>query len=465
MKNSKLERFGQQVKQLAAQFVQSGQTLLGEIIPLAEVEQWVREQAGGYRERKYGPLRTLLLFIEQVMSADHSCQDAVARGASQEAGLAPASCRLNTGPYCKARQRLPLALVQRLSRAVAQRLSACQAEHWKWRGREIKLVDGTTVSMPDTPDNRKNFPRSKGQQNGLGFPLARLVGVVSLSCATVLDWAMGPYEGKQTGETALLWALLEHFTPGDVVIADRLYAGYFMIARLMQLGVDVVLRQHQSRHTDFRRGKRLGARDHVVQWECPARPTWMDEATYATMPATLTMREVRAGGWTLVSTFTEAKAVSKQELLDLYRSRWHVELDLRSIKDVMQMDVLRCKTAQMVCKEVAVHLLAYNLVRKVTAQAAHLAGVVPRRLSFKAALQTLNGFLHNLRDGPRRGLRQRHATLLAGIAQLLLPVRPDRVEPRAVKRRPKPHRLLTEPRDVARARLEKRQQRVVAEFA
>jgi len=238
-----------------------------------------------------------------------------------------------------------------------------------------------------------------------------------------------------------------------------------MIARLMQLGVDVVMRQHQTRHTDFRRGKRLGARDHVVQWERPARPTWMDHATFAAMPATLTMREVRAGGWTLVSSLTDAKAASKQELLDLYRSRWHVELDFRSIKDAMQMDVLRCKTAQMVRKEVAVHLLAYNLIRTVTAQAAHLARVLPRRVSFKAALQTLNAFLHNLRHCPQHSLPQRHATLLAAIARLLLPVRPNRVEPRAVKRRPKPHRLLTQPRNILRARLEKRQRRILAAFA
>ena len=178
-----------------------------------------------------------------------------------------------------------------------------------------------------------------------------------------------------------------------------------------------------------------------MQWERPARPTWMDAATFAAMPATLTMREVRAGGWTLVSSLTDAKNVSKQELLDLYRSRWHIELDFRSIKDAMQMDVLRCKTAQMVRKEVAVHLLAYNLIRKVAAQAAHLARVLPRRLSFKAALQTLNAFLNNLRSCPQRSLPQRHATLLARIARLLLLARPNRVEPRAVRRRPKPHRL------------------------
>jgi hypothetical protein len=276
---------------------------------------------------------------------------------------------------------------------------------------------------------------------------------------------MGPYTGKQTGETALLLTLLENFKPGDVVIADRLYASYFLIARLMQLGVDVVMRQHQARRTDFRSGKRLGQRDHVVQWERPARPPWMDDVTYAGMPATLTMREARAGGWTLVSTLTDAKAVSKKELLDLYRSRWHVELDFRSIKCAMQMDVLRCKSAQMVRKEVAVHLLAYNLIRTVAAQAAHLAGVLPRRVSFKATLQAINAFVHSLRHCPPRSLPQRHRAILARIAKLLLPVRPDRVEPRAVKRRPKPHRLLTQPRSVVRARLEKRQRRIVAAFA
>ena len=166
MKSGKLKRFGQHVKQFAAQFVQSGQALLGEIIPLTELEQWILEEVGDYRQRKFDPLRTLLLFIEQVMGADHSCQDAVARGASQEVARKAAPCSLNTGSYCKARKRLPLGLVQRLSRTVAERLSVRQAEEWKWRGREVKLIDGTTVSMPDTDDNRKVFPLSKGQKRG-----------------------------------------------------------------------------------------------------------------------------------------------------------------------------------------------------------------------------------------------------------------------------------------------------------
>jgi hypothetical protein len=288
---------------------------------------------------------------------------------------------------------------------------------------------------------------------------------VSLSCATVIDWALGPYVGKRTGEAALLLTLLESFKPGDVVIADRLYASYFMIARLQQLGVDVLMRQHQSRYTDFRRGIRLGKRDHVVQWDRPARPAWMDTTTYAGMPASLTMREAQAGGWTLVTSLADAKSVSKKELVELYHSRWNVELDFRSIKDVMQMDQLRCKTADMVRKEVAAHLLAYNLIRTVTARAADLAGVLPRRMSFKGSLQTLSNFFHRLRECPQRQLPGLHAKLLQAIARLRLPWRPNRCEPRAVKRRPKPHRLLTKPRHVERERLEKKQQRILAAFA
>jgi hypothetical protein len=328
----------------------------------------------------------------------------------------------------------------------------------------VKLVDGTTVSMPDTVANQEKFPQNHGQRLGLGFPLARVVGIVSLSCGAVLEWASGACEGKQTGETALLWQLAQKLSRGDVVIADRYYAGYFMIARLMQLGVDVVIRQHQLRHTDFRRGVRLGARDHVVSWVRPHRPAWMDEATYRTMPETLSVREVRVGGWTLATSLTDARQVSKQELLVLYRSRWQVELDLRSIKAVMQMDVVRCKTPPMVEKEIAAHLLAYNLVRSVMAKAAYLAGVLPRQLSFKGALQLLRAFEQNLRHSSCARLDIGQAHLLAGMAQMKLPYRPWRVEPRAVKRRPKTYKRLTQPRNIVRAALLKQQQRYIAAF-
>lgn len=462
MDSSKKRRVAEQVRRFRARFAQSVGAALGNVIAAELLKQWVIEEVGSYRERLYSPLTTLMLFIEQVLSADQSCQDAVARGVSERVAQGQAPCSLNNGPYCEARKRLPLGLPRRLAREVGERVCAGQRAAWRWRGREVKLVDGTTVSMPDTAQNQARFPQSREQKPGLGFPLARLVAIVSLSCGAVLEWAIGPCEGKQTGETALLWGMASQFKRGDVVIADRCYAGYFMIAMLVGLGMEVVIRQHQRRSTDFRCGRRLGARDHVVSWDRPQRPVWMSEASYATMPEGLVMREVRVGGWTLVSTLLDARAVSKREVLELYRLRWQVELDLRSIKTVMQMDILRCKSPEMVEKEIAVHLAAYNLVRAVMAQAACLGHVLPRQLSFKAALQLLRAFEENLRHCPRGRLARRHAYLLAGIAQLKLPHRPGRVEPRAVKRRPKPRKLLTQPRQVLRERLLKEQQKHIA---
>ncbi len=462
MHNSKKWHLAAQVRRLRARFVQSVGAVLSDVLPVQSLMQWIRDESDNYRHRIYDPLQTLTLFIEQVLSADHSCQDAVARGLSGRITVGQAPCSLNTAGYSKARSRLPLGLIERLGRETGELLCAQQPRAWRWRDREVKLVDGTTASMPDTVANQASFPQSRTQKPGLGFPLARLVAIVSLSCGVVLDWAVGPCEGKQTGETALLWKLARQLRSGDVVIADRYYAGYFLVALLVQLGVDVVIRQHQCRHTDFRRGLRLGARDHVVSWSRPQRPTWMDAATYATMPETLSVREVRVGGWTLVTTLADAQEVSKHDLSELYRARWQVELDLRSIKTVMQMDILRCKSPQMVCKEIAVHILAYNMVRAVMARAAYLGRVLPRQLSFKGALQLLNAFEENLRHCPRGRLASRHAHLLAGVAQLKLPRRPGRVEPRAVKRRPKPFQLLTEPRQVLRARIVVQQQQHIA---
>lgn len=459
MHSDKKRCLAQQVRRFRARFVQSVESVLGQVIPQAALTQWINEEAPSYRERIYNPFTTLVLFIEQVLGADHSCQDAVARGLSARVALGQFPCSLNTGPYCKARARLPLALLTRLARAVGAGLCARQPEAWRWRGREVKLIDGTTVSMPDTSANQERFPQSRSQKPGLGFPVARLVAVVSLSCGAVLEWAIAACEGKKTGETALLWQLMPRLTRGDVVIADGYYAGYFMIAALIARGVDILMPQHHLRRTDFRRGERLGVRDHLVDWQRPQRPEWMDEATYATMPETLTMREVRSAGRTLVTTLTDARATPKQDLVQLYTLRWHVELDLRAIKTVMQMDILRCKTPEMVEKEITAHLLAYNLVRAVMAQAAAAARLLPRQLSFKAVLQLLNAFEMTLRHCARRHLARHHATLIAAIAQCPLPHRPGRVEPRVVKRRPKQHWLLTQPRQILRERLYKQKQR------
>ena len=462
MHRNKKQCLAEHVTRFRARFMQSVGSVLGNVIPRSALTQWVIEETGAYRERLYSPFTTLMLFIEQVLGSDHSCQDAVARGLSARVALGQPSCSLNTGPYCKARARLPLTLLVRLAREVGSRLCTGQPTAWRWRGQEVKLIDGTTVSMPDTAANQARFPQSRTQKPGLGFPLARLVAVISLSAGAVLEWALDACEGKKTGETALLWRLMPRLTRGDVVIADSYYAGFFMIAGLIAQGVDIVMPQHHLRITDFRRGKQLGVRDHVVTWVRPKRPDWMEEETYTQMPETLTMREVRTGGRTLITTFTDAHATPKKALAELYAMRWHVEIDLRAIKTVMQMDILRCKTPEMVEKEIAAHLLAYNLVRTVMAQAACMNNLLPRQLSFKTAVQLLNAFEMTLRHRSPQGIAIRHIELLSRLGRRRLPHRPDRVEPRVVKRRPKQHWLLTKPRHLLRARLLKLQEWRVA---
>ena len=364
-----------------------------------------------------------------------------------------AQVSLSSGPYCNARQRLPLGLVERLGKSVGKRLEGASTAGWKWRGRSVKIVDGTTVTMPDTEENRARYPQPSGQKAGLGFPIARLVALVSLGCGAVLNWAMGPYKGKQTGEDALFRLLYGSLVKGDIVLADRYHCSYFTVAVLYLMGVDVLTRQHSRRVTDFRRGQRLGKRDHLVVWERPARPEWMEQELYAQIPEELVVREAKVAQWVLVSTLIDPVQVSKEELNALYVQRWHIELDLRAIKTVMGMEILRCKSAPMVQKEVGAFFLAYNLIRAAMAQAAACAKLLPRQLSFCGAKRMVNSFMDLLRGRAARGLIQMFAYLRGAIALLLLPHRPNRVEPRAVKRRPKPHRLLTELRNVARARL------------
>lgn len=424
---------------------------MGEVLPADVVTAAVREEGGGFRDRIYPPMTTLGLFIGQALSPDGACQDAVARHLSERRARGEAGCSLSTGPYCKARQRLPLGLISRLGVAVGETLERASPRHWKWRGRSVKLMDGTTVSMPDTPANQSVYPQSGVQKPELGFPVAMLVALISLSTGAVLRWALGPCRGKHTGEQALFRTLMPYLDARDVVLADRYHCNYFTVALLLERGVDLVTRQHQRRVTDFRRGIRLGRRDQLVQWQRPQRPSWMDTETYARMPECLMLRQVEVAGRILVTTLTDARAVSAQDIDALYSRRWQVEVDLRSIKAQMGMDIVRAKSPDMIDKEIAAYLLAYNLVCALMARAAVGARVLARALSFKGTLQLLLAFQQHLRLGGNRSARIMTAHLLGAISMLRLLVRPGRIEPHAVKRRGKNHQFLTVPRRIARA--------------
>jgi Transposase DDE domain len=321
---------------------------------------------------------------------------------------------------------------------------------WRWRGRAVKLLDGTGFSMPDTPSNQAAFPQPACQTLGVGFPLARLCTITCLASGAVLAAASGPHEGPGHSELDLSRTLLPTFSAGDVLLADALYANYWLVADLLAAGVDFVLEQHGARVTDFRRGARLGARDHRVNWIKPAGiPKWMSRERYRAYPSQLPVRELKVGNRVLVTSFLEPRQVGRRELDALYRQRWHIELDLRAIKSTLGLDVLRCRSAAMVEKELWVYLLAYNLIRLLMAQAAAQHGTIPRALSFKHTVQLFSEFsLRQLCHAHSPTL----ALLLRLIAQQRAGHRAGRCEPRAKKRRPKSFPWLKVPRHVARSR-------------
>lgn len=403
-----------------------------------------------HRERLFPPTETLSMFLAQAMSADRSCQQAVNEAAVKRLAGGLPDCSTHTGAYCRARQRLPLEMISTLTRYTARVMTERTPDTWHWRGRPVRLVDGATVALPDTPDNQAVYPQPSSQKPGLGFPQCRLVGIICLASGTVLNAAMGACQGKGGDEQSLLRSMLDTLESGDILLGDAFYATYFLLCALQQRGVDGVFEQQGSRRrsTDFRRGQRLGQRDHVIELRKPkSKPAWMSQTDYDQAPESLKARELYTGGKILMTTLLCPKQTTKAALKKLYRDRWHVELDLRNIKTTLGMEMLSCRTPAMAQKEIWVYLLAYNLIRLLMAQAALLADLLPRQLSFKHTLQLWIAWRHSAAGSYDD---DKLASLFLLIAQQQVGKRPGRIEPRALKRRPKPFPLLTKPRSIAR---------------
>ena len=433
-----------QVDSLWRQFGQAPGLPFPDVLTATAVEGAFRNEGVDGYDCVYTPLTTVRLLLSQALDPDPSLRKAVSRLLAERAVEGQSAISAATGAYSQARQRLPEGVLQHLTRHVGESLLQCAPGSWRWKGRAVKIVDGTTVSMPDTPANQAAYPQPSHERPGLGFPLARLVVVFSLAVGTVLDAAVGPFTGKRTGEPALFRSLHDCLGAGDVVLADRYYCSYFEIALLQQRGIDVVMRLHQRRPVDFRKGRRLGKDDHVIVWKKPKCPEWLDAATYAQLPDTLEVREVRLRGTrpgfrtqtvVVVTTLRNPQVATRRDLTDLYRLRWCGELDLRSLKETMQMSILRGKTPEMVRKELWAHFLAYNLIRMVMAQAAEQHVLEPRQLSFKGALQTLVAFAPHVLVARQEELPDLADRIRAVIAQHRVADRPDRYEPRARKRR------------------------------
>lgn len=456
-----------------ADFRLVGNSFLGEtglplagVLPAHEIQRIFRRHDGLFGNTynsAYNTAIVLWAFLSQVLGDGkmRSCAAAVARIADFLIANNETPPSSDTGEYCKARKKLCEKALHDLVVEAAGKIEYVAPDPWLWCGRHAKLVDGFTATMPDTPENQQEFPQHKPQKPGIGFPIMRACVILSLATACVMDAAFGPYSGKETGETALLREMLDSLCGGDVLVADRYYCSFTMIALLMQHSVDACVRMHQRRHVDFRRGTRLGKYDHLIEWHRPAKPAWMDDKTYATIPKTITLRETRfrvtengrrTETLTVVTTLLDPREYTAEDIAELYGFRWNVELDILQIKQTLNLDHMRCKTPAMVRKELWTTLLAYNLIRRVICGAATTHGKLPRRISFTRTCATILASWSNLSLGLHGvpGIRM----LLERIALLEVPDRPGRIEPRVLKRRRHRYPLMRQPRSKLKRRLE-----------
>lgn len=462
-------KFRQQISFLRRQFLQEGDLPFRDVLSEELVQDALAAVRVVWNDAIYTPLVTLWVFLSQVLSADHSCRSAVARLIAHRISRGQRACSSETGAYCQARKRLPEQFFADVACRVGRVLDSQVARNWLWKGRQVYMFDGTTVSMPDTQQNLKAYPKTYNQKAGQGFPLARVGALISLSCGAILNVGFCRYAGKGQGEVSLLRRMWDILRPGDVILGDSLMSNWTGIVMLKERGFELVSRLNKAhRKADFRKGKRLGPDDHIVCWQKPTSIRSVDRKTYHSLPDHVMIREVRirieqpgfrTKTMVVVTTLLDPEQASKENLAYLYRARWNNELDLRAIKSTMQMEFLRCKTPELVRKEVWAHVLAYNLIRTIIARAATKHEIEPRSISFKATIQTLEAFqplIANYDSRRDSDLLSVYEQLLDAISRHRVGDRPDRFEPRLQKRRDKRYPFLRKPRATVKQQMAKR---------
>ena len=403
--------------------------------------------SGSYRDKIFTQLVTLNAFIWQTLSDNGGCKEAVAHIFADRLQQQLPLNSFNTGPYCKARQRLSLRWMTQEVCRIGSTLHEKAGNTWSWKGFNVVLVDGTTVLIPDTEANQKAYPQQSVQKEGVGLPIARIVGLISLSAGTVINYAIGPYQGKGNGETSLFSKLIDSLQPGDLLLADSYYCTYAILVMLSRKNIAFVSPNHAQKKTDFKHDINPSAKDHLIEWKKPKRkPVWMTQESYKLLPDSFTVREFSVHGTVYISTLLDAKTHPKKELIKLYKERWKIELDFRTLKTNLNMEMLRCKTPEMVEKEIAARFIAYNLIRGSIAAAAYQYGVMPRNLSFKAASQLLRVVQIQLYNSVKSFVNNTYSLLLKALASSLIGQRKRPPQPRVIKRRPKAYPMMTKPR-------------------
>jgi len=352
------------------------------------IQKEIQKHQQNYRERIYNPQQTLSMFLTQALTKDSSCQNAVNSVALKN----NKKISVTTGGYCKARQRLHTDTIRELTKKVSQKCLVKVPKRWKFKGRDVYLVYGTTFTMPDTKENQEIYLQQASLPQGLGFPICRAVGIISLYTGTIIDPAVSPYQGKGASEQVLLRSMLSNFKKGDIILADAFYSTYYLLSHVIQNGIDVVLVQHGARtkNTDFTKGKILGKKDHLVTFKKPIKkPEWMSEQKFDELPKTITIRELKRGGKILITTMLCKNRVTATQIKNLYKQRWQIEVDFRNIKSTLGLKHFSCKTPQMAIKEMWVYFLAYNFIRFIMLESAIYNRLLPRQLSFKHTVQIL----------------------------------------------------------------------------
>lgn len=409
------------------------------------------------RARTYTPWVTFWLFLAQVLTRPGTCSEAVSQGQpwfQLKRGEAPSS---NTSAYCQARARLPIAHVEYAFHSTVKYLKTWEAAHHC--GRRVCVVDGSSSSMPDTPQNQERYPQPSAQTPGCGFPVMRFVALFSLATGALLGTAHGALQDHERTLWRRLWDLL---APGDIALADRGFCSFADYALLLRRGVDSLMRLQGQRRKGVRRVKRIGKNDWLVEWikTSTVRPKWLEQSLWDQLPDRLPVRHVmitvpipgfRTKALTVATTLLDAATYPADGIADFYRRRWGIELFLRDIKITMGMDILRCKSPQLIEKEFTMHLIAYNLIRALMLEAAERQQCAVTRLSLAAAVAAIRQWAPTFLSIRRRDKRKAHLdAFLRAIASATIPKRPNRIEPRARKRRPKNYQLLTKPRKLFR---------------
>ncbi|WP_347242656.1 IS4 family transposase [Nostoc sp. FACHB-888] len=432
-----------------------------ELLPESVIVQALDELKIRYKRRLFDPIVTLWAFLSQVLDNDKSCHNAVSKIIAYLAGQGVEIPSSDTSAYCQARARLPEKLLEKLFGKAAESLSEKVTAEYLWCGRDVKVIDGSSVSMPDTVENQSCYPQPKSQKAGCGFPIAKIGVIFSLATGAAVALVI---DVLNIHDIKLARRLYQFLNPLDILLGDRAFCAYADMVTIKNLNCDAVFRKHQARTTSMRKGKIVGDCDKLVTWHKPKKcPQGLTESEFAALPLSLTVREIyyyiiipgfRTERVSLITTLLDTTTYPTLKIVQLYYQRWQVELDLRHLKTTLGMDVLRCKTPSMVRKEIYIYLLAYNLLRSLMWSAGTTYGTPALRLSLQGTRHHFNNFIPEFLAASLTQCHQLYRTLLKVIVHKAVPDRPARNEPRVRKRRPKAYPLMTKPRNELRKQLQ-----------